>query len=202
MAFYGSLGIEGDRMGIGMVVGMLVGIAGVAVLVDPEWAGTSGGRPLIAVGLIVLVGSQAWCGGSVLAKRKLAHVPALVNAAIHSLTAGVFLLLVDLIWRGGGIPRASAAAWASLAYLTVFGSVVAYSAYVYLVAHMAPARAGTYSYINPVVAVLLGWLLLQEPVTWRVVVGGLVILSGLFIVRRARLVPRSGPTPIPTPTET
>jgi drug/metabolite transporter (DMT)-like permease len=195
MAFWGSVGSEGDRLSMGLVGGLLLGIVGVAILVDPQWAVSQGSTPLLAVAAIVVVGAQAWTGGSVLAKRKLKHVSPLATAAVHSLTAGIFLLLFDLVIRGGRIPDAAVESWISLAYLTIFGSIVAYSAYVYLVTHMAPAKAGTYGYLNPIIAVLLGWLILGEQITWRIMAGGGVILSGLFVVRRVQLVPRRAPQP-------
>ncbi|MFO7767441.1 MAG: EamA family transporter [bacterium] len=199
MALYGSIGREGDRLTPGLMMGLLIGLVGVAVLVDPSWSGDSARGMYLAV-LVILLGAQAWSGGSVLAKRKLKGVSSLLSSAVHALTAGVFLFLVDLIVRGGPLPTASLQAWLALGYLAIFGSIIAYSAYVYLVNHMAPARAGTYSYINPVVAVFLGWLILDEPVTWRLVAGGLIILSGLFLVRRARLVVRTSPPPGPSGT--
>lgn len=199
MALYGSLGRQGDRLSPALMFGLVIGLLGVAVLVDPAWSGTSARYMYLAV-LVILLGSQAWSGGSVLAKRRIRGVSSLLSSAVHALSAGVFLFLVDLAVRGGAWPRASLQAWLALGYLALFGSIIAYSAYVYLVNHMAPARAGTYSYINPVVAVFLGWLILDEPVTWRLVVGGLIILTGLFLVRRARLGVRTGQPPEPSET--
>ncbi len=188
MAFYGSMGREGDRLSTGLWLGLLVGFAGLAVLVWP--AGGPARVPLLPLAVIV-VGAQAWCGGSVLSKRRLRHVSPLAASTIHLLAAGLFLLLFDLVLRGGAWPRVSATAWLSLAYLILFGSVIAYSAHIYLITHLAPARASTYSYLNPVVAVFLGWLVLGEAVTWQVVIGGLVILGGLSLVRRSRILPRT-----------
>jgi len=193
MAFYGSLGAGGDRLSAGLWVGLLIGFAGLAILVGP--IGSAPGEVPLAPVLVILVGTQAWCGGSVLATRKLKGVPPLATSAIHNLSAGLFLLAGDFLLRGSAWPRVSPAAWFSLVYLVVFGSVIAYSAYYYLITHMPAARAGTYSYINPVVAVFLGWLILGEAVTWRLVTGGLVILAGLFLVRRARLTRRVPPLP-------
>lgn len=189
MALYGSMGSEGDRLNILLVGGLVIGLVGVGILVDPNWITGPERAPLYAVA-VILVGANAWSGGSVLAKRTLKEVAPLVSSAVHSLAGGVFLLLLDLLVRGGRWPQASAQSWASLAYLIVFGSIVGYSAYIYLITHMAPARAGTFTYINPVVAVFLGWLILSEQITWRIVMGGSVILLGLFIVRRSKLEPR------------
>ena len=189
MALYGSLGAEGDRLTVMLVGGLVIGLVGVGILIDPKWTASVGRVPLYAVGVII-VGGNAWSGGSVLAKRTLKAVPPLVSSAVHSLAGAVFLLLLDLIVRGGSWPHASIQSWVSLAYLVLFGSIIAYSAYIYLITHMAPARAGTFTYINPIVALFLGWLVLGEEITWRIVVGGSVILLGLFIVRRSKLQPR------------
>lgn len=190
MAVYGSFGVEGDRLTPALMSGLVVSLVGVGILVDPQWATADGGLQFAAVGSIVLIGGPAWSGGSVLAKRRLKGVAPLVSASVHSLSAGVFLLFIDWVYRGGSWPTASPEAWISLLYLIVFGSIIAYSAYVYLLTHMAPARAGTFTYINPVVAVFLGWAILSEAVTWRLLVGGIIILSGLFIVRQVLIEPR------------
>lgn len=190
MALYGSIGSEGDRLSPKILFGLVVGLAGVAILIDPQWTTVAGRNSFIAV-LVIAIGSHAWSGGSVMAKRTLKDVPPLISSAIHSMAGAFFLLLLDLLIRGGSWPHAPARAWWSLGYLIVFGSVIAYSAYIYLITHMAPAKAGTFTYFNPVIAVILGWLVLHETITLRILLGGSVILLGLFIVRRSKLKPRS-----------
>ena len=190
MALYGSIGTEGDHLSVKLLLGMIIGLAGVAILVDPHWTTVAGRNSLIAV-LVIAIGSHAWSGGSVMAKRTLKEVPPLVSSAVHSMAGALFLLFLDLVTRGGSWPHAPARAWWSLGYLIIFGSVIAYSAYIYLITHMAPAKAGTFTYFNPVVAVILGWLVLHEPITPRILLGGSVILLGLFIIRRSELKPRS-----------
>jgi len=204
MALYGSIGADGDRLDPSILFGLLVGLVGIAVLVDPHWSIGSASMPLIAVA-VILVGANAWSGGSVLSKRRLKDIPPLVSASIHSLSGGLFLLGIDLLTRHEPLPRISGVAWASILYLVIFGSVIAYSAYIYLVTHLPPAKAGTFTFINPVVAVFLGWLILDEPVTGRLLIGGLIIFVGLMLVRRSRTgqkapVPMSGPGRVEKPT--
>jgi len=204
MALYGSVGSEGDRLDPSILVGLLVGLVGIAVLLDPGWSFKTGGMPFIAVA-VILFGANAWAGGSVLSKRRLKEIPPLVSASIHSLSGGLFLLGIDLLVRHDPLPRISGVAWASILYLVIFGSVIAYSAYIYLVTHLPPAKAGTFTFINPVVAVFLGWLILDEPVTGRLLIGGLIIFVGLMLVRRSRTgqkapVPMSGPGRVEKPT--
>ncbi len=172
-------------------------LAGIAVLVDPRWSLEGGSMPFIAVA-VIMVGANAWSGGSVLSKRRLKEVPPLVSASIHSLTGGLFLLLIDLLVRHDPLPHITARAWGSILYLVIFGSVLAYSAYIYLVKYMPPAKAGTFTFINPVVAVFLGWLVLNEELSWRLLVGGIMIFIALLAVRRSQTgrkvpVPMSGP---------
>ena len=189
MALYGSLGREGDRLTLLLVGGLVIGLLGVGILVDPAWTTGAGRFSLYAV-LVIIVGGNAWSGGSVMAKRTLKEVSPLVSSAIHSLAGAAFLLILDIIFYGGSWPSASPWAWISLGYLTLFGSVIAYSSYVSLLTHMAPAKAGTFTYINPVVAVFLGWLVLDEAVSLRIILGGVVILLGLFMVRRSKVQPK------------
>ncbi|MFC1499881.1 EamA family transporter [Candidatus Zixiibacteriota bacterium] len=196
MALYGSIGSEGDRLDPVIIFGLLTGLAGIAVLVDPRWSVEASSMPFIAV-VVILIGANAWSGGSVLSKRRLRNTPPLVSASIHSLSGGLFLLGIDLLLRRGPLPPISAVAWGSILYLVIFGSVIAYSAYIYLVKNLPPAKAGTFTFINPIVAVFLGWLVLDEPVTLRLLLGGLIIFGGLLLVRRSRTgqkppVPMSG----------
>ncbi len=142
MALYGSIGAEGDRLDRSIIFGLLTALAGIAVLVDPRWSQEGGSMPFIAVA-VIMVGANAWSGGSVLSKRRLNEVPPLVSASIHSLTGGLFLLLIDLLVRHDPLPHLTARAWGSILYLVIFGSVLAYSAYIYLVKYMPPAKAGT-----------------------------------------------------------
>ncbi|MFC1628106.1 DMT family transporter [Gemmatimonadota bacterium] len=203
MALYGSIGADGDRLDSSIVFGLLAGLVGIAVLLDPRWSIESASMPLIAVAVII-IGANAWSGGSVLSKRRLKNIPPLVSASVHSLSGGLFLLGIDLLVRHDPLPPISGLAWASILYLVIFGSVIAYSAYIYLVTHLPPAKAGTFTFINPVVAVFLGWLILDEPVTSRLMLGGVIIFAGLMLVRRSRTgqkapVPMSGPGQVEKP---
>jgi drug/metabolite transporter (DMT)-like permease len=95
---------------------------------------------------------------------------------------GVHLLLErdsGVIWNGQS--------WLAVLYLAGMGSLVGFTAYVYITAHMSSSKVGTYAYVNPVVAVLLGWWLLDEAVTWRFLAGGITVLLGLLLVYLARV---------------
>jgi drug/metabolite transporter (DMT)-like permease len=183
----------GQRLAPAAVVGLVVGFGGVALL-----AGGAGGGSAIGA-LVVLVGSLAWAAGSLYARSAAVPARPLAGAALQMLCGGVLLGLAGLV-RGeaaevelGAISGESAAA---LAYLIVIGSLVGFSAYVWLLRNAPTSLVGTYAYVNPVVAVALGTLVLDEPLGARVVLGGGAILAAVILIVSARPIaaaaPRSG----------
>ena len=109
-----------------------------------------------------------------------------MSAAVQMLVAGAALTLVGTARASGRRFSFSARTLGAFAYLVVFGSLVAYSAYTYAIQNLPLSLVSTYSYVNPVIAVLLGWLLLGEPMGWRVVAATAVILSGVALVKAAQ----------------
>jgi drug/metabolite transporter (DMT)-like permease len=104
---------------------------------------------------------------------------------VNMVSGGVALMIVSLLT--GELARFSPSAVTAhsagaLAYLIVFGSFIGFTSYIFLLRHVAPAKAATYAYVNPVVAVFLGWLLAGEPVTPRVLVGAAVIIAGVVVI--------------------
>lgn len=166
--------------------GLALGLAGVGVLVGPGSL-TGGVDPLGAT--FALGGSLAWAAGSILARGRGRPASALRGSAMQMLCGGA--MLTTLAALHGDLAQAavpSARSAAGLAYLVVFGSLVGFTAYVWLLQHAAPARVATYAYVNPLVAVALGWALGGEPVTARVLAAALVIVGAvaLITVGRAR----------------
>ena len=183
LAGFGALGSDGHKLARRTVLGLAVGFFGVAVLLMPEhgfvfehlWAQ-----------LAVLAACPAWAAGSMVAKRARLHTPPLMVAAMQSLVAGI-------VFSGIGLAAGETAHWswspqamAALAYLIVFGSCIAYAAYVWLLHEVSPAALGTYAYINPLVAVVLGWLVLQETLSAAQLAGMVVILLGVVLVSVTR----------------
>ena len=165
------------------MLGLAVGFFGVAMLMMPE-QGFS--LEHFGVQLAVLAACPLWAAGSMVAKRSQLTTPPLMVAALQSLFAG-------LVFCGIGFPLGEAARWSwspqaitSLAYLVVFGSCFAYAAYVWLLHEVSPAALGTYAYINPLVAVVLGWLVLQETLSGKQLAGMVVILLGVMLVSISR----------------
>ena len=175
----------GERVGRLGIAGMLIGFAGLALLVGPDLFGASlSGHYLLGV-LLLQVGCFSWSAGSVYAKRHPTGVAPLMGASVQMLFAGVVLTLVGTFAGEWGEIRLSVRSAAALAYLVVFGSIVAYGSFIYAMQKLPLSIVSTHSYINPVIAVLLGWMLLGEPLGWRVPVAAAVILGGVALVKAA-----------------
>jgi len=174
--------VTGDRPRALTVIGVLVGLAGLAVLVAPAAAPTS--APL-AGALTVVCGALAWSVGSFSSGRLGVPGDPFV-ATVYEMLAGSLVLVAIGVARGelaGFDPgEVSGRSWWALAYLTVVGSLAAFTAYVWLLQHAPLSLVATYAYVNPAVAVALGAVLLAEPVTSRVLLGGAVIVLGVALV--------------------
>lgn len=194
-----------DRVALMTMAGTLVGFVGIAVLVLPGGLTTEDGSPVRVGGLLVVVGAAAsWAVGSFASSRLPMPGDAFVATTWEMLAGGAGLVLLGTAtgelhgFRVGDVPGK---AWAWLAYLVVVGSIVAFSAYVWLLSHAPISLTATYAYVNPVVAVLLGALVLGEPVTAAVLVGGAVVVAGVGLVvtseRPRRREPGQEPAPAP-----
>ena len=176
--------LGGDRIAPGTLAGVVLGFFGVAVLLTP---GTSGGAPLWAQ-LLVVAASLSWATGSFASSRlPLPHSP-FVSPALQMLFGGAALVLASVL-TGEAFDvepeRFSEASVVAFAYLVLVGSLGAFTAYTWLLQHAPISKVATYAYVNPVVAVLLGWLLASEPITVTILVGAAIIVSSVaFIVRQ------------------
>jgi drug/metabolite transporter (DMT)-like permease len=165
-------------------LGLGLGVAGVAVLMGAEV--TMKGSSLLGL-LAVMLGSVSWSVGVVIAPRLKLPDDALARTAVPLVCGAVMLLAA-----AGVTGEFQAVHWASislksilgLAYLIVFGSIVAFTAYTWLLQRCPPALVATHTYANPVVAVLLGWLLASEPLTMRLVLASVAILGAIVLIRR------------------
>ncbi len=173
----------------GTILGLLVGLAGVAWLIGPS--SILPGEPLDLVGTVaILIGAMGWASGSLYARQAPLPQSAAMGTAMEMLAGGAGLALMAAAthqWPAFHPATVTTRAWLSLAYLIVFGSLVAFTAYIWLLKHVSPARASTYAYINPVVAVLLGWSLGGEQLTTRHwIASALVIAAVVLITTSAR----------------
>ena len=162
--------------------GLLLGFAGIVLLVAPWEA--SGGVDLIGAG-VLMIGSFCWAAGSVASRHLDLPKSPLLAAGMQSLCGGVILTALGPLT--GEMPRLLGASvtyrgWLALAYLTVFGSIIGYTAYTWLLHAAPPARVATYAYVNPIIALALGWLFAGEPFTWRMLIASVVIIAAVIMV--------------------
>ncbi|MFH1765371.1 MAG: EamA family transporter, partial [Gemmatimonadota bacterium] len=179
---------RGGPPGVGVAFGILWGFAGVALLVTGSEIGMAGPQDLIG-GLLVLVGAGCWSAGSLIARYGARPASSALGNGMQMVAGGGALLVVGFL-RGepaafdpAGVPLASVLAFF---YLVVFGSLVGFSSYIWLLRNTTPAVASTYAYVNPGVALLLGWALANEPISPRTGVAAFVILSAVLIITTQR----------------
>jgi drug/metabolite transporter (DMT)-like permease len=168
--------------------GLLTGIVGMVILIGPSRMTGGSGFDLFGVSC-VLLGSLAWSFGSLHARTARLPEAPLLGTAMQMLSAGAIMGVFSFI---AGEPfklqlaSISTQAWCALAYLVTFGSIVGFSAYVWLLKVVSPSRVSTYAYVNPVVAVFLGWALAGEALTMQTMVAAAVILVAVWIITGAR----------------
>lgn len=166
--------------------GILVGIAGTAILVSPS-LGLVEGQHLDPYGITaLLMACVFWSIGSVYSRHHYVKGNVFVNSGVQNFVPGVILVLLGTIMGEGADFQLTVNGALALVYLIVFGSILGYTSYVYLLRHQPPAKASTYAYVNPVVAIFLGWLILDEVVTLRTIIAALVILAGVAIVQTSK----------------
>lgn len=166
------------------MLGLVFGFAGVALLVGPEGLRQSGNADWLSAG-VVLLGSFLWAIGSIYTKHAKLPESSALSAAMQMMTGGTVLLLVGALageTRQFHPAAVSGKSLAALAYLIVFGSIIAFSAFTWLMTATTASRVATYAYVNPVVAVFLGWALAGEPMGARTLAAAGVILAGVALV--------------------
>jgi len=181
--------LERRRPSARVVAGIAFGLLGIALLVGPEEL--AGAGRIDPFGTLVLVGgSLSWAIGSLRGRTATLSTSPWLSIAMQMFAGGALLVLFGL--AAGEGPRfvpteISARSLAALAYLVVFGSLVAFSSYLWLMKVSQPARVATYAYVNPIVALVLGWALAGEPLTARTIVASAIVIAAVvFIVGAPR----------------
>ena len=183
---------RGDRMTRRGLIGVPLGIAGIVVLLWPQLTATAtlDRRELFAA-LILPLGSLAWATGSALSKRWQSRIDPFSASGWEMMIAGSLNLVIGLltgehhraVWNARGI--------GAIVYLVVFGSWVGFSAYIWLLQHVPIPKVATYAYVNPVVAVFLGWLVLHERVDLFIVAGTGIIVAAVALTTSAKVKARA-----------
>ena len=174
----------GVRPGARVLIGFVLGFGGIALLVGPSHLG--GSERVNPIGAIILVlGSLAWAGGSIYSRHHpVPHSP-LLGVAMQSLAGGVGLWIVAAAtgeMHQFHPAQVTLRSWLAVLYLFSFGSALGFSAYIYILKHSTASRVATYAFVNPVVALFLGWSLGGEAITLRTLLASGIILAAVLLV--------------------
>lgn len=184
MLLFGMAGRTGRKPEVKDTIALLFGVAGIIILVQPaSLLSGIGTMSMVAMG-VVLFGSMCWAVGSLFARRADMPTSPFMATAMQMIFGGIFLTIAGLL-KGEGtvnIEAISLQSGLALVYLTIFGSVVAFSAYVWLLRTVHPSRAASYAYVNPLIAVLLGWLFGSEELTPSVLLAAGLIIGAVILV--------------------
>ena len=177
-----------QKLTIRLTLALLIGIGGVAVLMSPSLNFT--GAPIDKMGaLALIVASMSWSIGSALSRKVSLPPSKVMSSGAQMLAGGVFLALTAAAlgeFRSFHPRTVSLGAWLALVYLIVAGSIIAFTAYVWLIHHESPTKVGTYAYVNPVVAVLVGYFLGGEALNLRTILGSLLVLISVVVINTTR----------------
>jgi drug/metabolite transporter (DMT)-like permease len=176
---------EGERSSGRAILGMVVGFIGLILLVAPGLFGTAYGQGFLLGVVLLQVACASWSAGSVYAKHHQTPLAPLMGASIQMLVAGTALTIFGSALGEWKVISFSGRSLSAIAYLIVFGSIVAYGSYNYAIQKLPLSLVTMYSYINPIIAVLLGWLILNEGLGWRVCAAMAIILGGVALVKTA-----------------
>jgi drug/metabolite transporter (DMT)-like permease len=183
IAFLGT-----QRLTLRLGVALLIGIAGVAVLVSGSLGASLkiAGPPIDRAGAVALIVSAiSWSIATILTRKLPLPDSKVVNSGAQMLAGGILLLLASGAlgeFRDFHPQAVSAAAWLALIYLSVAGSIIGFTAYIWLIHHESPTKVGTYAYVNPVVAVVMGYFFGGEPLGARTVLGTLLVLVSVLVI--------------------
>ena len=178
--------LTGRRPNSKVLLGVFIGLAGVSLLVSDGLSigNNNSWLSLVGAGVVILAGF-GWAAGSVYSNRHPIDSSTSMASGMQMVSGGVLLLVLALAYGDFGRLNLANASWTSIGaffYLLVFGSLVGFTAYSWLLNNVTPAMATTYAYVNPVVAVFLGWLIAGEPITGRMLLAAVVIVSSVVLI--------------------
>jgi drug/metabolite transporter (DMT)-like permease len=184
IALFEILFLHTQRLSLRLTFALIVGICGVAVLMSHSL--NLGTAPISRIGALALIlGSISWSIASVLTRRLTLPASKVMSSGAQMLAGGIMLTLASTAigdLHNFHPTTISRAAWLSLLYLIVFGSLIGFTAYVWLIHHESPTKVGTYAYVNPVVAVLIGYFFGGEALGLRTILGTLFVLVSVIVI--------------------
>ena len=188
MALSEILFLRTQRLTFRLVMALLIGIGGVAVLMNHSL--NLGGAAIDKLGAMALIfASVSWSVASAVSRKVPLPQSKVMSSGVQMLAGGVFLFVAAAAFgefRNFHPAMVSRGAWLALAYLIVAGSIIGFTAYVWLIHHESPTKVGTYAYVNPIVAVLVGYFLGGEALSMRTILGSLFILVSVIVITTTR----------------
>jgi drug/metabolite transporter (DMT)-like permease len=193
------IGPAKTRPSPGVAIGVIVGIVGIVILIGPAALDTSGAASssFLKGAMVLVVGNLSWALGTIYSRHAQLPKSAFVATGMEMLCGGALLFILALITREHvqfDLANVSARSAAGFVYLTAVGSLVGFTAFIWLIQHQPASRVATYAYVNPVVAVFLGWAIAGEPLTLRTVIAAAIIIGAVALITTAR---SSSPPPEP-----
>ena len=185
MAGFEAVLPAGERLTLRKVAGIVIGFSGLVILFSPEIK-TSFDMAYLKGILALLFAPLCWAAGSIYSKSRPAKSHPLMAAAMQMIVAGIVLILIGGIFGEWKRFSLDAEGLAATAYLIVFGSIVGYGSFMYALAKLPATKVAMYAYVNPVIAVALGWLILNERMDWSVILATAVVLLGVVLVKSSK----------------
>ncbi len=175
------------RPSAAVLIGLVVGFVGLIVLIGPGDIGANGIS--LAGAIVLILASLSWAIGSFWSRDADMPESGLLMTGMEMLGGGALLFLAGVIvgeLRGFDVNAVSTASWVGWIYLIVFGSLIGFTSYIWLLDKVSPARLGTYAYVNPVVAVILGWAIAGETLSVRTGVAAVIVICAVALITTAR----------------
>jgi drug/metabolite transporter (DMT)-like permease len=187
IAFFEWIAPGGKRPRLQVAVGILMGLGGVLLLINP--GEIQPGAIDLSGAAILMAGSMFWSIGSLYGRHAKSSSSPIMTSGMQMISGGACLLIAGGLageFARFRIQSISTVSLVAFLYLMIFGSIVAFTAYSWLVTATTPARLTTYAYVNPVVAVFLGWAIASEPLTARMLLAMVIVVSGVVVITRAK----------------
>jgi drug/metabolite transporter (DMT)-like permease len=181
------LWLKGSRPNLKTILGIALGFFGVWLLINGQTtdSAASVGSMQFFGAIAVMLAALSWATGSIYGLRAPVPKSSLLTAGMQMFAGGLVLLVVSLItgeWTNFNISQVSTNSWFGLVYLIVFGSLIGFTAYSWLLKNAQPAMVSTYAYVNPIVAVFLGWLIAGETFTGQMLIGAGIIVGSVVLI--------------------
>lgn len=178
------LGKDRKKPGIGVAAGIVLGFSGIVVLVLQSLGNTEKGLDLAGMA-VMLLASLSWSAGSMYSRKARLPESPLLSTAMQMLVGGALLFIASFFtgeWSRLDIAQISLRSYAALGYLVLFGSIIAYNAYIWLLKNADPSWVSTYAFVNPVIAVFLGWFIAGEELTVYSLAAAIIIVAAVVII--------------------